>query len=55
MQSSDPLRFQNLTQALDFHFQALAHGVAQHAELRRAEIEKEKLEKASAATVATAS
>ncbi|KAI9119500.1 hypothetical protein K1719_009376 [Acacia pycnantha] len=55
MQSSDPLRFQNLTQALDFHFQALAHGVAQHAELRRSEIEKEKLEKASAATVATAS
>ncbi|XP_054821198.1 importin beta-like SAD2 [Prosopis cineraria] len=50
MQSSAPLRFQNLTQALDFHFQALAHGVAQHAELRRAEIEKEKLEKASAAT-----
>ncbi|KAK4258155.1 hypothetical protein QN277_007637 [Acacia crassicarpa] len=50
MQSSDPLRFQNLTQALDFHFQALAHGVAQHAELRRAEIEKEKLEKALVAT-----
>ncbi|GLT74887.1 hypothetical protein SLA2020_466520 [Shorea laevis] len=49
MQASDPLRFQNLTQTLDFHYQARANGVAQHAEQRRAEIEKEKLEKASAA------
>ncbi|KAK9289014.1 hypothetical protein L1049_017485 [Liquidambar formosana] len=48
MQASDPLRFQNLTQALDFHYQALANGVAQHAEQRRAEIEKENMEKASA-------
>lgn len=49
MQASDPLRFQNLTQTLDFHHQALANGVAQHAEQKRVEIEKEKLEKASAA------
>lgn len=50
MQSSDPLRFQNLTQTLEFSYQAIANGVAQHAELRRVEIEKEKLEKSSAAT-----
>ncbi|KAK0608367.1 hypothetical protein LWI29_029702 [Acer saccharum] len=49
MQASDPLRFQNLTQTLDFHYQALANGVAQHADQRRLEIEKEKMEKASAA------
>ncbi|XP_022761681.1 importin beta-like SAD2 isoform X3 [Durio zibethinus] len=49
LQASDPMRFQNLTQTLNFHYQALAHGVAQHAEQRRAEIEKEKMEKASAA------
>lgn len=49
MQASDPLRFQNLTQTLDFHYQALANGVAQHAEQRRADIEKERIEKASAA------
>lgn len=48
MQASDPLRLQNLTQTLDFHYQALANGVAQHAEQRRVEIEKEKMEKASA-------
>lgn len=47
MQASDPLRIQNLTQTLDFHYQALANGVAQHAEQRRVEIEKEKMEKAS--------
>ncbi|XP_004497420.1 importin beta-like SAD2 [Cicer arietinum] len=50
MQSSDPMRFQNLTQTLEFSYQALANGVAQHADLRRGEIEKEKLEKSSAAT-----
>ncbi|KAE8696314.1 Importin beta-like SAD2 [Hibiscus syriacus] len=50
LQASDPMRFQNLTQTLDLHYQALANGVAQHAEQRRAEIEKEKMEKASAAT-----
>ncbi|KAL2323807.1 hypothetical protein Fmac_022865 [Flemingia macrophylla] len=50
MQSSDPLRFQNLTQTLEFSYQALANGVAQHAEVRRGEIEKEKLEKSSAIT-----
>ncbi|XVF37748.1 hypothetical protein REPUB_Repub20aG0036800 [Reevesia pubescens] len=49
LQASDPMRFQNLTQTLDFHYQALANGVAQHAEQRRAEIEKEKMEKASTA------
>lgn len=53
LQASDPLRFQSLTQTLDFHFQALANGVAQHAEQRRVEIEKEKLEKASAVRVAS--
>ncbi|KAG8484415.1 hypothetical protein CXB51_022818 [Gossypium anomalum] len=47
LQASDPIRFQNLTQTLDFHFQALANSVAQHADQRRAEIEKEKMEKAS--------
>ncbi|XP_057498931.1 importin beta-like SAD2 [Actinidia eriantha] len=52
MQASDPLRFQNLTQTLDFHHQALANGVAQHAEQRRAEIEKEKLEKATESATA---
>lgn len=51
LQASDPLRFQNLTQTLDFHFQALANGVARHAEQRRVEIEKEKMEKASSAAV----
>lgn len=50
MQASDPLRFQNLTQTLEFAYQALANGVAQHAEVRRTEIEKEKLEKSSAGT-----
>ncbi|VFQ64844.1 unnamed protein product [Cuscuta campestris] len=47
LQASDPLRFQNLTQTLDFHYQALANGVAQHAEQRRVEIEKENMQKAS--------
>ncbi|GER26335.1 ARM repeat superfamily protein [Striga asiatica] len=47
LQASDPVRFQNLTQTLDFHYQALANGVAQHAEQRRVEIEKEKLAKAT--------
>lgn len=54
LQASDPTRFQNLTQTLDFHYQALANGVAQHAEQRRAEIEKEKLEKESAASISVA-
>lgn len=49
MQASDPLRFQSLMQTLDFHYQALANGIARHANQRRAEIEKEKLEKATAA------
>ncbi|KAK2459212.1 secondary alcohol dehydrogenase (SADH2) [Trifolium repens] len=48
MQSSDPMKFQNLTQTLEFSYQALANGVAQHAEMRRGEIEKEKAEKSSA-------
>ncbi|XP_009339901.2 importin beta-like SAD2 [Pyrus x bretschneideri] len=50
MQASDPLRVHSLMQTLDFQYQALANGVAQHAEQRRAEIEKEKMEKAAAAT-----
>ncbi|XP_047062820.1 importin beta-like SAD2 [Lolium rigidum] len=48
LQASDLARFQNLMQTLDFHYQALASGVAQHAEERKVEIEKEKLEKANA-------
>ncbi|XP_042007159.1 importin beta-like SAD2 isoform X2 [Salvia splendens] len=52
LQASDPLRFQNISQTLDFRYQALANGVAQHAELRRVEIEKKKLEKATGAVAA---
>uniref|UniRef100_A0A0D9VFY5 Importin N-terminal domain-containing protein n=1 Tax=Leersia perrieri TaxID=77586 RepID=A0A0D9VFY5_9ORYZ len=48
LQASDPTKFQNLMQTLDFRYQALASGIAQHAEERRVEIEKEKLEKANA-------
>ncbi|OEL35059.1 Importin beta-like SAD2 [Dichanthelium oligosanthes] len=48
LQVSDPARFQNLMQTLDFRYQALASGIAQHAEERKVEIEKEKLEKANA-------
>ncbi|THU59005.1 hypothetical protein C4D60_Mb03t20430 [Musa balbisiana] len=44
VQASNPIRFQNLTQTLDFRYQAMASGIAHHAEQRRAEIEKEKLE-----------
>ncbi|GER40807.1 ARM repeat superfamily protein, partial [Striga asiatica] len=55
LQASDPMRFQKLTQTLDFHYQALANGVAQHAEQRRVEIEKDKLSKASQPAVAAAS
>ncbi|KAG6514489.1 hypothetical protein ZIOFF_024849 [Zingiber officinale] len=47
VQSANPARFQNLTRSLDFHYQALASGIAQHAEQRKVEIEKEKLEKTS--------
>ncbi|ERN11860.1 importin beta-like SAD2 [Amborella trichopoda] len=47
MSASNPMRFQNLMQSLDFHYQALASGVAQHAEERRVEMEKEKAEKAA--------
>lgn len=49
LRASDESRFQSLTQALDLHNQALANAVFQHAEQRRVEIEKEKLEKASGA------
>ncbi|KAL2530089.1 Importin beta-like SAD2-like protein [Forsythia ovata] len=35
LQAYDSLRFQNLMQTLDFHYQTLANGVAQHAEQRR--------------------
>lgn len=47
MQASDQLRYQSLTQNLDFHYQALADSIAQHAEQRRVEIDKEKMEKES--------
>ncbi|EPS57808.1 hypothetical protein M569_17008, partial [Genlisea aurea] len=50
LQATDPLRFEKLSRALDFHYLALAEGVAQHAEFRRVEIEKEKLAKAAAAS-----
>ncbi|ESQ51750.1 hypothetical protein EUTSA_v10016172mg [Eutrema salsugineum] len=49
MQASDALRFQNLNQSLDFTYQAIANGIAEHAELRRVEIEKEKQKKAAEA------
>lgn len=54
LQASDPARFQNFMQALNFHYQALASGLAQHAEQRRIEIEKEKVEKAAASAATTA-
>eukprot|EP00850_Spirogloea_muscicola_P016520 SM000134S26963 [mRNA] locus=s134:343998:351525:+ [translate_table: standard] len=44
MSATDPQRFQMLTGGLDFQHQAMAHGLAQHAEDRRQEIEKEKAE-----------
>ncbi|MFS8034675.1 putative importin-beta domain, armadillo-like helical, exportin-2, central domain-containing protein [Helianthus anomalus] len=53
LQASDQIRFQNLSQTLDFHYQALASGISQHADQRRVEIEKEKLEKASASAPAS--
>lgn len=49
MSSTDPARFQALSGSLDFQHQAMAHGLAQHAEERRKEIENEALEKAAAA------
>ncbi|XP_047333919.1 importin beta-like SAD2 [Impatiens glandulifera] len=52
LQVTDPMRFQNLMQGLDFRYQALANGIAQHAEQRRVELEKEQLEKASASVAA---
>ncbi|XP_066331549.1 importin beta-like SAD2 [Miscanthus floridulus] len=48
LQASDPARFQNLMQTLDFSYQALASGIAQHAKERKTEIEREKSEKANA-------
>ncbi|KAJ4866585.1 Importin beta-like SAD2 [Raphanus sativus] len=51
MQASDAQRFQNLNQSLDFTYQAIANGIAQHAEVRRVEIEKEKQKKAAEVAV----
>ncbi|KAF2581504.1 hypothetical protein F2Q68_00001265 [Brassica cretica] len=51
MQASDAQRFQNLNQSLDFTYQAIANGIAQHAEVRRVEIEKERQKKAAEAAV----
>lgn len=45
VQASDPTRFQSLMHNLNFHYQAVASGIAQHAEVRRVEIEKERQEK----------
>ncbi|KAK7273145.1 hypothetical protein RIF29_14191 [Crotalaria pallida] len=50
IQSLDPLRIGNLSQTLELNYQTIANGVVQHAEQRRAEIEKERLEKTSPAT-----
>uniref|UniRef100_M4CN63 Importin N-terminal domain-containing protein n=1 Tax=Brassica campestris TaxID=3711 RepID=M4CN63_BRACM len=49
MQASAAQRFQNLNQSLDFNYQAIANGIAQHAEVRRVEMEKEKQKKAAEA------
>ncbi|KAJ0261946.1 Importin beta-like SAD2 [Hirschfeldia incana] len=51
MQASDAQRFQNLNQSLDLTYQVIANGIAQHAEVRRVEIEKEKQKKAVEASV----
>ncbi|CAH8330930.1 unnamed protein product [Eruca vesicaria subsp. sativa] len=51
MQASDAQRFQSLNQSLDFTYQAIANGIAQHAEVRRVEIEKEKQKTAAEAAV----
>nr|XP_043610617.1 importin beta-like SAD2 [Erigeron canadensis] len=53
LQACDPVRFQNLTARLDINYQTLATGVAQHAEQRRVEIEKEKLESVTVAAAAS--
>jgi hypothetical protein len=47
MSGSDHARFQALSGCLDFQHQAMAHGLAQHAEERRKEIEKEMAAKAA--------
>ncbi|KAI0510471.1 hypothetical protein KFK09_011075 [Dendrobium nobile] len=47
LQAANPARFQNVMQTMDFTHQALANGIAQHAEQRKIEIEKEKIEKAA--------
>ncbi|KAH0460881.1 hypothetical protein IEQ34_008456 [Dendrobium chrysotoxum] len=47
LQAANPARFQNVMQTMDFSHQALANGIAQHAEQRKIEIEKEKIEKAA--------
>ncbi|MCO5557894.1 hypothetical protein L7F22_011466 [Adiantum nelumboides] len=48
MSLADPSRFHALSQSLDFQHQAMAHGVTQHAEERRKELEKKSGVKASA-------
>lgn len=45
LQASNPARFQDLERILGVHSD-LASGIAQYAEQRKVEIEKEKLEKA---------
>ncbi|PKU80575.1 Exportin-2 [Dendrobium catenatum] len=47
LQAANPARFQNVMQTMDFTHQALANGIAQHAEQRKIEIEKEKIDKAA--------
>ncbi|PKA48609.1 hypothetical protein AXF42_Ash020482 [Apostasia shenzhenica] len=46
LQASNPARFQNLMQTMDFSHQAMANGIAQYAEQRKGEIEKDRIEKA---------
>ncbi|KMZ59542.1 putative Importin-7 [Zostera marina] len=49
-QGTYPTRFQSLMQTLDTQNQQLAYGIYQHAEIRKTEIEKEKLEKSASLT-----
>lgn len=50
IETSEPVKVQGLMQSLDFRYQAIVSGIAQHAEQRRVEIEKEKMEKGSSAS-----
>nr|CAD1820388.1 unnamed protein product [Ananas comosus var. bracteatus] len=47
LQASNPGRFQSVMQTFDIHCHALANAVSEKADMRRVEIEKEKLQKAN--------